>query len=526
MSDTRAKGCLIAAVIWCVILAALGIAYKFLVHPYLREKLAKTTGGASQYKQELVVMADSFSGYAVLRSELLKEQLKSQQLRLTVQDDKGDTAARLKALQEGRAQFGVFTIDSLITAGDRLGDFPATIVLVIDETKGSDAIVAYKSGVGSLQDLNHRDAQMVLTPNSPSEFLARVVTAHFNLPNLGPKWMASADGAKAVYGQFRAAKPADRKAFVLWEPYVSKALEQPGAHVLLDSSRLKGYIVDVLVAQREFLRDHPEKARAVVEAYCRAAYGYSQQPEGLVNLVREDARRTGAETLDEAQAKQVVQGIRWKNTLENYAHFGLLSGAAEGGLSHLEDVIANIMDVLLKTKALSADPLPGKHNTLFYQETLKELRAANFHPAKGLNLIPGLSPNIGELEKVRSEAEAKALTPEQWDRLQAVGELKVEPIVFVRGSASISVQSERDLQALARRLKSFPRFYVRVIGHTRAEGDPEANRVLAQSRAEAAAQYLRSQGIGVERVRTDAAPATVESGEAQAVSFLVGQVPY
>jgi outer membrane protein OmpA-like peptidoglycan-associated protein len=79
---------------------------------------------------------------------------------------------------------------------------------------------------------------------------------------------------------------------------------------------------------------------------------------------------------------------------------------------------------------------------------------------------------------------------------------------------------------LARRLQSYPRFYVRVIGHARAEGDAEANRQLAQSRAEAAAQGLISQGVSASRLRTEAAPATVAGGEAQAVTFVVGQLPY
>jgi len=526
MSEARAKGCLIAAVVWCLILAVLGVAYKFLVHPYLRDKLQGKTGSASQYKEEIVLAADSFSGYAILRSAAVAQQLKSRQIRLTVQDDKADFAARLKALQAGNVQLAVFTIDSLIAGSARLGDFPATIVLVIDETRGGDAMVAHKNTVASLQDLNHRDARIVVTPNSPSEFLARVVIAHFNLPNLPDKWLLEADGAKAVCQALRAAKPGERRAYVLWEPYVSKALEQPGVQALLDSSKLKGYIVDVLVAQREFLRDHPDKVKLVVEAYCRAAFAYAQQPDGLAKLVREDARQTGAESLDEAQAKQVVQGIRWKNTLENYAHFGLAAPQAEGGLQHLEDIIGNIMDVLVKTKALSADPLGGKYNTLFYQQVLAEMRAANFHPGKGLNLIQGLGPAIGESEQVRADGEAKGLTQEQWGRLQPVGELRVEPIVFGRASASISVQSERDLQALAKRLQSFPRFYLRVCGHTRAEGDPEANRALAQARAESAAQFLRAQGISGERIKTEALPATAESGEGQAVSFMVGQLPY
>jgi outer membrane protein OmpA-like peptidoglycan-associated protein len=118
------------------------------------------------------------------------------------------------------------------------------------------------------------------------------------------------------------------------------------------------------------------------------------------------------------------------------------------------------------------------------------------------------------------------LTPEQWRGLRPVGELRIEPIIFGRGSASISLQSERDLDELAKRIQSFPQFYLRVVGHTRAEGDPEANRLLAQARAEAAAQFLVSHGLTSQRIRTEAAPLTIAGGEAQAVSFFVGQVPY
>jgi len=523
MSERRAKGCLIAAIIWCIILALLGAAYKFWVHPHLSKKLKEATGSVSRYKDELVLAADSFSGYCVLRSETFKQELRDRGIKLRVEDDKADYTARLDALRAGSIQLAVFTIDSLITAGARAGDFPATIVLVIDETQGADALVAYQQSVASVQDLNNPAAKIVLTPNSPSEFLARVVLAHFSLPRLPENWMVSADGAGEVYRQLRSTKPTEKKAFVLWEPYVTRALQQPGVQVLLDSGKLKGYIVDVLVAQREFLRDKPDTVRSVVEAYARALYRHNSAPDGMSRLVLEDAELTGAESLDAAQAKRIAEGIQWKNTLENYAHFGMTSGADQGGLPTLEDMIGNIMDVLLKTRAIPRDPLDGERTTLFYDRVLSEMRAARFHPGQGLNLLPGVESST---ETVRQEKQLPALTPEQWNALRPVGELRIAPISFGRASANLGLDSERELQDLARRLKTFPRFYLRVIGHARAEGDPQANRALARSRAETAANYLISQGVSSQRLRMETAPTAVAGGEAQAVSFTVGQRAY
>src|SRR5882762_4076412 len=99
MNDRRTRGCLLAAVLWCLILGMLAVAYKFLVHPYFATKLSGETGSASQYKHEIVIAADSFSGYAILRSSQVKQDLKARQIKLTFQDDKADYAARLKALQ-------------------------------------------------------------------------------------------------------------------------------------------------------------------------------------------------------------------------------------------------------------------------------------------------------------------------------------------------------------------------------------------------------------------------------------------
>ena len=97
----------------------------------------------------------------------------------------------------------VFTIDSLLSAGARAGDFPASIVLVLDETKGSDAMVAMQSAVKGLEDLNDPSARIVLTPNSPSEFLARVVMAHFDLPRLPAQWSIEDQEASDVYRKFK-----------------------------------------------------------------------------------------------------------------------------------------------------------------------------------------------------------------------------------------------------------------------------------------------------------------------------------
>ena len=526
MSDGKTKGILLAAIIWIIIIGLLAVAAKFFILPYFQTELESDTGSSGLYTDEIVMAADSFSGYAILRSEAFRNSLKKDRIKLTIQDDKADYEARLKAMDDQDIQMAVFTIDSLVFNGGKLGKFPASIVMVIDETSGADALVSYKEGINSIQDLDDPAARIMLTPQSPSEFLARTVIAHFNLPGLPAKWWVEADGAGAVYRAFKTAEPKAKTAYALWEPYVSMALEVPGSHVLLDSSKLKGYIVDVLVAERNFLRDHPDIVKAVVESYLRTGFSYGHKANGMRDLIVQDARDSGAETLTEPQAENLVKGIEWKNTLENYVYFGLSRPADGSGILHIQDIIENITNVLVKTGTLDQDPLAGKSQTLYYDKILRELQANDFHPGKTVDVIQGLGQGTADLDSVRPVAVLRALTEAEWQGLSPVGTLRVDPINFARGTARINIQSSRDLDALAKKLNALPYYYLTVTGHTRAEGDVQANLILAQNRAQAAYEHLLQKGVNPNRIRTKAAQPSGTESDSQSVTFDLGQLPY
>lgn len=511
------KGCIVA-VVWLVILAVLAITVRYLWTEPQNEKLQSDTGSNSSYSHEVKIQADLFSGYSVLRSDEIKKNLRYDGIRLTMVKDEADYDSRLEALEDGDVDMAVFTIDSLLVAGAKLGRFPVSIVMVIDETIGADAVLAFDQGVKTVQDLNVSDASFVLTPSSPSEFLARVVKSHFKLPKLGNNWIKEEDGSEAVFEVMKSADRSKKQAYVLWEPHVSQAKKIKGVKVLLDSSKIKGLIVDVLVARREYLRDHPEKVRSVIEAYSRAAHHYRNEPQGFAGLVRSDDP-----SLSEDGSKAIVSGIQWKNTLENYAHFGVVKGVSAGDLLTMEDMIGNVTEILLKTKALESDPLNGNYTSLYFDKILSGMQSENFHPE---SLIAGLGQGTTDLQGVRTNAQLGKLNESQWDTLRAVGDLNVQSIGFRRGSAAISLSSEHELRRLKKMLDNFPSFYLRIVGQTRSEGDPEANRRLAETRAKSVGEFLQKDGFSISRMRTEAAPSAAKSGSAQSVRFEVGQIPF
>ena len=101
MSEGKSsKGCIVA-VVWLVILVIAAVAYRFLVTDPNEEQLQSDTGSDSRYTHEVKIQADLFSGYAVMRSEEMKKNLRYDQIRLTMVEDEADYDARLAALEAG-----------------------------------------------------------------------------------------------------------------------------------------------------------------------------------------------------------------------------------------------------------------------------------------------------------------------------------------------------------------------------------------------------------------------------------------
>ncbi len=274
-------------------------------------------------------------------------------------------------------------------------------------------------------------------------------------------------------------------------------------HVLVDSSRFTGYIVDTLVVSRDFVLKHEEDMVVILQAYFRALYAYRDTAKMKAWLIT-DAKNTGTE-LTEAQAENLLKGIQFKNTQENLAHFGMRGG----GVLHVEDILGKIVQLLIKSGTISKDPTDGKFSRLFFDAPINKLQNNNFHP--------GIQDEL-----VREEDVLERLTEAQWSSLVPVGTLSVPELSFARGTANLTEASRQILDELANKLRSWPQYYLIIEGRASNIGNIEANGVLAAKRADAALEYLESLGVPKQRLRSIRGDASGSTG----VSFIVGQLPY
>jgi hypothetical protein len=463
--------------------------------PALVKKLEDASEQLKRKMPRVKIALDSFSGYCVFRTPEFRKNLekKSGTLVLHLVDDGANYNTRIKTLESGETPLAVFTIDALVNNSALCDSPPGSIVLLLDETQGADAIIGYKETFPDLASMNRADLKIIGVRDSPSETLARVVRTKLELTKVPGSSFVPADGPDDVVKQFKDASPKDPKVFVLWEPYISQVLKDyPDAHRIADSSRFNGYIVDVLVAQKDYLKKHPDEVQAVVEAYLESLPS-QRTMRGMTKLVLEDSRRLVAKKkqvplLTEEDAEKVVQGIWWKTARENYAHFGLVPGTPLGVPETVDDMIKNISSVLIQTKALT-----------------KMMPAEQF-------VDKDISTKLQQMDFVPRDRTWARTAGDQWLKLRPVHKVGFEKIPFGRRS---DVPDDDDVKAILQKaidlMKANPNYYLEIQGHHAKSS--AADDELALTRARSVQRYLQEQGnIPAERMRALALDAIDSAG--------------
>ncbi len=443
-----------------LVLGTAGIVGWKYARPVFQERLQKGSSDASTTRAVLHIGTDNWIGYFPLCSPVMERNLYQ-----------ADYRTRFKKLAAGELQFAVATIDSYLLNGGRF-DYPGTIILVVDESKGGDALVARKSVVATIDDLKNRPkTKIAFTRASPSEHLLKALSDHFGLP-----FFADQDSGKwavATEGSEQALKKLQNGAVdvaVLWEPDVSRALASPKFVKLMGTEDTDKLIVDVLLVGRRFSIDHPEAVKALLHAYFKTQKEYRQNPDAL----RGDIKKVTG--LSNTQINAMLHGVEWATLGENTA---LWFGSAQNGQKGDEgllDAISFALQVLRSSGDLKNNPLPDSDPyRITNRSFIREIAADRAGDDRSIN---GRDHSFSRL------------TSSQWARLKKIGTLKVEPIPFRRSTALLDNTGQTILDTAADKLRRYPNFRVLVEGHTGLRGDTQANLDLSVARAKAVAIYL------------------------------------
>ncbi|OGE89099.1 MAG: hypothetical protein A3J07_00890 [Candidatus Doudnabacteria bacterium RIFCSPLOWO2_02_FULL_49_13] len=195
---------------------------------------------------------------------------------------------------------------------------PETVVIIKDSglgikiigmtvaSKGADGIIATRD-VQNLTDL--RGKKVAFEVGSPSHFLLSYFLDQQNLDTsiLDVVNTTAPDaGAAFVAGQVDAA--------VTWEPWLSKASERPGGHVLLSSKTMELF-PDMMIIRNDVLESNPEAAAALLRSLFAAIDWINANNDEAAEIIGKNFQ------ISPEEVKAQLATIQWLTYDDNIVSF-------------------------------------------------------------------------------------------------------------------------------------------------------------------------------------------------------------
>jgi len=477
------------------ILAAAGyFGYQRLVAPALQarreqvtdERLHESTSvSGSKFEKVIKIAGDPWSGYSTFRGEpRLAGALAKSGIGLEYVDDEAlyEQGARMRALAEGKLDLVLTTVDAFLQHGAKLkqeGLYPGVILWNIDESNGGDAIFLAKDRTGF--DSVKPSDKVCYATGTPSEHLWDFASLSFS--NLGDR--LATDNGVVAGDCWKKLQSGAVQVAVLWQPFTAIAAKDGYPKVFATGGQADDVIVDVLVANRQYLVREKATLAKLARAYFDTIDGYLKEPEAHARFITSDC---GADCAGQASlGSAVLEGIDFLSYEENMC---LWWGHCGTPTKMIERI--NKTGRLLVAKAkLGADALPQPQSIL-NDSFLVGLKSERNEQARLAGEIAGkdtqvVAPKIEAKEKVYTYAAAAVKARSDVD----VGTLSLPNIYFPEGKASLDPNAVSVVGSIADKLRSFPALCVRVYGHTNSSGNPDANQRLSQARAQSIVSELQ-----------------------------------
>lgn len=268
--------------------------------------------------------------------------LNARQLRLV---DYNSSTPMQNDFAQGVIEAATLTLDEAVRLAVRRTDF--RIVLLLDESRGADAIIAQPAYL-SLAMLKGRRVGLE-TSGTGTFLLGRA------LEKAGMKPGDIQTVSLRFDEQERAFTQGEVDAIVSFEPLKSR-LTSAGARVLFDSSEIPGEVLDVLVVRKDVLAERRPEIRAVISAWFRAlSHMRKHEEQSKARVARRfgvpekdvEAIWRGVQMGDEALNRRAIDQRRLEGSLTATAQILRDSGIAEITASPAELVDLGVLQEVL-----------------------------------------------------------------------------------------------------------------------------------------------------------------------------------
>jgi NitT/TauT family transport system substrate-binding protein len=232
--------------------------------------------------QKVVLGMSGWTGFSPLsladRADIFKKNGVDVELRMI------PPVPRSAALASGALNAAATTVDQHIvwmSAG-----IPSVQVALIDKSNGGDGL-AVRSGINSIKDLKGKTVN-VDGPGTVQHFMLSYILQKngLTIQDVIRATMAAQPAAQAfVTGQGDAA--------VTYEPYLSTVRANPDAGRILVTSRDYPVVIDTLVFRTDFIKQHPQVVKKVVDSFFEAQEMIRREPAKSFELMGSVVKQPG-----------------------------------------------------------------------------------------------------------------------------------------------------------------------------------------------------------------------------------------
>lgn len=392
------------------------------------------------------------------------------QVEFLLQDD---IPTLVSNFEPGNAQCSWRTIDFFAQEHPavRQNKLDAKIVLVVDNSRGSDAILA-KGDINSVEDLaGHSVGLVQYTPS-------HMVLTHAIEQSLLTERKKKSIDIKFINGgvpEVRAAfQSGSIDAAVLWEPDTTLGLKQvPGSKVVYSTATATNLIYDVIVCDQRVIDSSPDVIQRFVNGWLKGVEAAEADPAKATAALKATEPMFADLIKSEGDAfmPKLYSGVKWTGLAENIRVLGLTGepSSAEAIYGQADKIWREATDLIAKDTPVISP------KEAFDLRFIKKLAEAD--------------------TKAKEEAKKPEFTFSNAEREVAV---KSEPeltkpvsVNFASGSAELSKRAMQTIdEEMVPLLDSMGGAYFSVEGNTDATGNAAANQKLSQQRAQAVVDYL------------------------------------
>ncbi|UKS27548.1 ABC transporter substrate-binding protein [Paenibacillus sp. HWE-109] len=221
----------------------------------------------------------------------------------------------LSALASGKVDANSQTLSDTLAPASK--GIKLKAVLVNDNSNGGDGVVV-KPSINSLKDLK---GKKVATELGTVDHLL-MLTA-LEKEGLGEKDVAYTNmtvndaGPAFISGNLDAA--------VLWEPFLSKAIQEGKGKLLFSSKDTPGLIPDLLVFKEEITKNRPEDVKKIINAWFDALDYWKANPEESLQIMAKaaetpvDEYKAGVDSVKIFQLEDNVKAFQKGDSYESLA---------------------------------------------------------------------------------------------------------------------------------------------------------------------------------------------------------------